>query len=82
MTVKQIMLYEGKNMLQPLHEFCLTEDDLTNEAKSKFPFHTNIVNSLNFCSHHILQKNKLTAGRSHLIYSSFTFRSMIMSKWY
>ncbi|CAF3826352.1 unnamed protein product [Rotaria sp. Silwood1] len=52
-----------------LHDFHLTEDDLSNEAQRLFPFHTEILESLNSCGHSVLTNNLLSSGGKHIICS-------------
>jgi hypothetical protein len=50
-----------------LHDFNLTEDDLSNEPKHIFPFHTEILVSLNYCGRSILSNNHFSSGGKHRI---------------
>jgi hypothetical protein len=52
-----------------LHDFHLNEDDLSDEAKRLFPFHTDILQSLNNCGRSILTNNLLSSGGKHMICS-------------
>jgi hypothetical protein len=62
--IQRKMDSHDKKESQLLHGFYLTEDDLINDAKHKFPFHTEIINSLNFCGQNILtNKNLAPMGR-------------------
>lgn len=58
-----------------LREDChLTEDDLSDEAKQLFPFHKEILESLNLCKRTVLSNDGLTAIGKH-IFCSKTLRS-------
>jgi hypothetical protein len=50
-----------------LHEFHLNEDDLADEAKRLFPFHTEILQSLNYCGRRTLTNNLLSEGGKHVV---------------
>ena len=52
-----------------LHQFDLNEDDLTDAAKLLFPFHTEIIDSLNYCGHSIITNNFLSSGGKHILCS-------------
>jgi hypothetical protein len=52
-----------------LHDFDLTEDDLSDEAKRQFPFHKEILESINYCGRSILANNHLSSGERHIICS-------------
>jgi hypothetical protein len=52
-----------------LHDIILSEDDLSDHAKCLFPFHTEILQSLNYCGRSILDNNCLSAGGKHIICS-------------
>jgi hypothetical protein len=52
---------------QLLDDFDLNENDLSDEAKHRFPFHTEILKSLDFCGHSVLRNESITpAGRRQI----------------
>jgi hypothetical protein len=65
---------EEQNNSKLLHDFHLTEDDLSNDAKDKFPFHAEIINSLNFVGHSILMNENLTPAGRHILCSKILRR--------
>jgi hypothetical protein len=52
-----------------LDDFDLTENDLSDEAKRLFPFHKEILESINYCGRSILANNHLSSGGRHIICS-------------
>ena len=55
--------------LELLHDFHVNEDNLSDEAKLLFPFYTEIVQSLNYCAHSILNSNLISSGGKYIISS-------------
>ena len=53
-----------------LDDIDLNENDLSNEAKHMFPFHTEILESLNYSGHSIRDNHLLSAGGKHIAFST------------
>jgi hypothetical protein len=52
-----------------LHDFHLNEDDLSDDAKRLFPFHTEILESSNYNGRLVLNDNQFSSGAKHIIFS-------------
>ncbi|CAF4174179.1 unnamed protein product [Rotaria sp. Silwood2] len=50
-----------------LDNFHLSTDDLSDEAKQRFPFYIDIQNSLDFFGHTVLKNQSITAGGRHIL---------------
>jgi hypothetical protein len=63
---------KNKEDSELLHDLDLNEDDLSNEAKCLFPFHTEILEALTYCDRSALTNNLLSVGGKHLICAKLT----------
>ena len=64
------MMTESKDKEpQLLNDFCLSDDNMSDEAKELFPFHTDILTSLTLYGHTVLNNENVTSGGRHIICS-------------